>query len=390
LKGGFAVPDEVRAAVLEAPGKYTLASFPVPTLEPGALLVKNILSGICGTDKHTFQGYTEQYSGAMLPSSTPFPIIQGHENVGEVLEVRGEVRNYDGALVKAGDRVVVGPNVTCKRCLACTRGLPYTLCFNIRDYGNTLSAASPPHLFGGWAEMMYVLPGSFIFPVPDELPDEVAVLTELFAVTVGLDYAQASGAVPGLGFRFGGSVLVYGVGPLGLCYVAKARMMGAGTIIAIDVSQHRLDFSLRMGADTAINAHELSSAEQRLGAVRDLTEGLGADVVVECVGRPEIVPEGLDMLRVGGTFVEAGNFSDLGSVPLVPHRHLCSKGIRLIGVPGQEPGVYGPSMRAMHRYGRELPFHELVSHRFGLADVGAGLERAVSDEARKVVVDPWM
>lgn len=382
--------DGVKAAVLTAPQKYEVRTYPYPRLEPGAVIVRNLLSGICGTDKHTYQGYVEQYSGGMLPSSTPFPIIQGHENVGEVVEVSGEVRNFDGAVVRAGDRVVVGPNVTCGKCMACRRGLPYTLCFEIRDYGNTMRSEDPPHLFGGWAEMMYVLPGSYIFPVPEALPDEVAVLAEVFAVTAGLDYAQASGSVPSMGFRFGDCVLVYGTGPLGLCFVAKARMMGAGTIIAIDLSPSRLSFAKRLGADAVLNALEISSREERLSVVHDLTGGLGADVVVECAGVPEVVPEGLDMLRVGGTFIEAGNFSNLGSVPLVPHRHLCSKGVRLIGVPGQEPGAYGPGLRAMVRYADRIPFGDFVSHRVPLTAVEEGVATSVREDSLKVVVDPWM
>ena len=216
-----------RAAVLVSPRTYEVKEFPIPSPASGCLLVKNLLSGICGTDKHTFEGYTTQYSGTNNPSSTPFPIIQVHENVGEVVEIGSDVVDFEGVVLKVGDRVVVGPNVTCGRCYACTQGLPYTLCSNIRDYGNTISAKEAPHLFGGWAEYMYVLPQSYIFRVPDELPSEIAVLAELFAVTVGLDRAQSLGSFPSGGFRFGNSVLVYGAGPLGLCHVAKARMLGA-------------------------------------------------------------------------------------------------------------------------------------------------------------------
>lgn len=378
-----------RAAVLVSPRTYEVQEFPIPKPASGCLLVKNLLSGICGTDKHTFEGYTTQYSGTTNPSSTPFPIIQGHENVGEIVEIGSDAVDFEGALLNVGDRVVVGPNVTCGRCYACTQGLPYTLCTNIRDYGNTISAKAAPHLFGGWAEYMYVLPNSYIFRVPDELPSEIAVLAELFAVTVGLDRAQSLGSFPSGGFRFGHSVLVYGAGPLGLCHIAKARMLGADKIIAIDLSPTRLAFATRMGADVILNAQDFSMSEL-LAQVRELTNGLGADVVVECVGRPEVIPTAIDMLRVGGTFIEVGNFSDLGEVSIHPNRHLCSKGITLLGIPGQEPGGYAPGLRAMLRYRNQMPFDEFVSDRYGLGSAEDAVLRSISPESLKVVIDPWL
>lgn len=370
-------------------GKYEVQQFPRPRLVEGACLVRNIMSGVCGTDKHTFQGFVGQYSGALAPSSTPFPIIQGHENVGEVVEVRGELTDYEGHPIRPGDRVVVGPNVTCRGCFEERHNYPYTLCPHIEDYGNTMSARQPPHLFGGWAEHMYVKPGSFIFKVPDDLPSDVAVLTEVFAVTAGLDRAAAMGGFPYSGFGFDDTVVVYGVGPLGLCHVVKARMMGAGTIVAVDLSPARLDFALELGADAVINASETEPAE-RVGLVQALTRGRGADVVVECAGVPEVIPLAIDLLRPGGTFVEVGNFSDLGEVAISPHRHLCSKGIRLIGIPGQEAQAYGPSMRQMSRHLHRFPWEGFVSHRFSLDAAKAAVERAVDPDSIKVVIDPWL
>ena len=378
-----------RAAMLVGPRRYELAEFPVPEPEPGAVLVRNELSGICGTDKHTFEGYLSQYTGAAKPSSTPFPIIQGHENVGTVAAVGGRVLDFDGVELAVGDRVVVSPNLVCGTCFFCTHDLPYTLCENIRDYGNTISAAEPPHLFGGWAQYLYALPGSRIFRVPDDLPSEVAVLAEVFAVTIGLDRAKQFGAYPSEGFQVDDTVVVFGTGPLGLCHVAKARMMSAGTIIAVDLAAHRLAFARRLGADLVVNRSEASAADL-LQLVRDLTHGRGADVVVECAGVPAAVPESLDLLRPGGMYIEVGNFSDLGTVAISPNRHLCSKGIRMIGIPGQEAGAYGPSMRQMARTLNEYPWREFVSHRFSLDRVEEAVTTAIDPASLKVVIDPWL
>ncbi len=378
-----------RAAMLVGPRRYEIAGFPVPEPGPGAVLVRNELSGICGTDKHTYEGYVSQYTGAAKPSSTPFPIIQGHENVGTVAAIGGCVLDFDGQELSVGDRVVVSPNLVCGSCFSCTHDLPYTLCENIRDYGNTISAAEPPHLFGGWAHYLYALPGSRIFRVPDDLPSEVAVLAEVFAVTIGLDRAKQFGAYPAEGFQVDDTVVVFGTGPLGLCHVAKARMLSAGTIIAVDLSAHRLDFARRLGADVAVNRTE-ASAGDLLTLVRDLTRGRGADVVVECAGVPVAVPESLDLLRPGGTYIEVGNFSDLGTVEISPNRHLCSKGIRMIGIPGQEAGAYGPGMRQMARTLHEYPWQEFVSHRFPLDRVEEAVTTSIDPASRKVVIDPWL
>jgi len=380
----------VRAATLVAPGRYEIREYPLPEPGPGAVLVRMELSGICGTDKHTYQGYTTQYAGTATPREIPFPIIQGHENVGTIAAIGGSgtYTDFEGVPLAVGDRVVVGANVVCGHCYYCRRDFPYYYCERMVDYGNNMSAADPPHLFGGWAQYLYVVPGSFLVRVPDELPSEVAVLTEVMAVAVGLDRAKQFSAFPNEAFLFDDAVVVFGVGPLGLCFLMKARMLGAGTIVAVDLSACRLEMARRLGADHVLNAAETTVAE-RLAVVRDLTRGRGADVVVECAGVPQVIPECLDMLRIGGMLVEAGNFSDLGEVAISPHRHLCSKNVRIIGVGGEERASYGPSMRQLVRYMRHYPVGEFVTHRYRLGDVDAAVNKAISPDSVKVVIDPW-
>jgi len=287
-----------------------------------------------------------------------------------------------------GDRVVVAANVSCGQCYYCRHDFPYYCCEKTLDYGNLLSAKNPPHLFGGWSQYMYIVPGSFLFKVPDDLPSEVAVLTEIFAVSVGLDRAKQMSAFPSESFRFDDTVVVLGVGPLGMCFLVKARMLGAGTIIAFDLSDFRLDFAKRLGADHAVNVRKTAKAG-RLAFVKDLTEGRGADLVVECAGVPQAVPEALELLRIGGLLVEAGNFSDLGEVSISPHRHLCAKNARVLSVGGEEPAAYGPGMRQMARYLKHYPLREFVTHRFRLRDVAAAVQKSIEADSLKVVMEPW-
>src|SRR5215475_5905557 len=253
------------AATLVEPGHYELREFPLPEPAPGCLLVKMQVSGICGTDKHTYQGFTGQYGGDGVPRQVPFPIIQGHENVGtiEAIGGDGQLRDLEGVPLKVGERVIVGPNVSCGNCYYCNHDFPYYCCEKTVDYGNNISAKDPPHLFGGWSQYLYVVPGSFVFCVPEELPSEIAVLAEIMAVTVGLDRAKQMSAFPSESFRFDDTVVVLGVGPLGMCFVMKARMLGAGTIVAVDLSDFRLGFAKRLGADHVINAHDTNHEERQ-------------------------------------------------------------------------------------------------------------------------------
>src|SRR5713101_2094374 len=386
VKGTGMGTESVLAATLVEPGRYEVREYPLPEPAPGCVLIKMEMSGICGTDKHTFQGFTTQYCDRKIE----FPIIQGHENVGTVAAIGGDGKytDFEGIALRAGDRVVIGANVSCGRCYYCRHDFPYYCCENSTDYGNNLSAKNSPHLFGGWSQYIYILPGSFLVKVPDDLPSEVAVLTEIFAVSVGLDRAKQMSAFPNESFRFDDTVVVMGVGPLGMCFLMKARMLGAGTIIAVDLSEYRLNFAKRLGADHVINAGKMSQKE-RLEFVRSLTHGRGADMVVECAGVPQAVPEALEMLRVSGLLVEAGNFSDLGEVAISPHRHLCAKNARILAGGGEEVAASGPSMGEMTRYMKDYPFREFVTRRYGLLDVDAAINNAIEPESIKVVLEPW-
>jgi len=292
--------------------------------------------------------------------------------------------DLSGKPLEVGSRVVVGANLACGTCYYCRNGFDYYYCANLEDYGNSLGSANPPHLFGGFAEYVYILPGSYLFQVPDNVPPEVAVLTELMAVTTGLDKAKQFSAVHTEGLRFGDTVVVQGVGPLGLCHVIKARMLGAGAIIAIDRSPYRLRLALEMGADLALNVKETDS-KQRLDAVRQMTGGRGADVVVECAGVADVIPEGLDLLRSGGFYIESGNFSDMGNVTIKPHL-ICSKNIRIIGIGGEAITAYAPSLEMMGRYMKSYPLRKFVTHYYPVEKAEEAIKFSMTDECMKVVI----
>ena len=376
----------VRAAVTEKPGRIALHEFAMPDPEPGAVVMKVHFSGICGTDKHTFRGESKQYAGTPHERDLTYPLICGHENVGEVVALGGKVLDSEGQPLKVGDRIVPGANVACGDCHFCRNNYPYYMCENLQDYGNSLHCGPAPHLFGGWAEHMYLLPGSLLFRVPDELPDHVAVLTEIMSVTHGVETAQSLLGLIG-GSRFGQTIAVLGVGPLGLCHLIKAKLLGAGKLIATDRFPSRLKMAEAFGASLTMTVDDTEPAE-RIARAREHSGGIGPDIVLDCSGFPETFIEALRMVRVGGVVVEAGTFVDMGPVGINPNSDICTKNVSVIGVGGETATAYLPSMRLMAANLDRLPFDRIVSHRMPLERAQEGLELAQTDSAMKVVMAP--
>ncbi len=382
--------ESVRAAVMVRPGKMEIRSFPKPELTDGAALLKVEMCGICGTDKHTWRGETQQYAGTEAASVTPFPIIPGHEVIGTLVEINDRQRprlDFNGERLHVGDRVALCPDVVCGECYACRHTFDYPWCENLRGYGNAFCADEPPHLFGGWAEAMFILPNAFLYKVPADLPARIAVMVELLAVSYNLDKTKELFTMAGEGFATGCTVVVQGAGPMGICHIIKARVMGAGEIIATDHSDYRLALAREFGADHTLNVGQ-TSAQERIDFVRGLTGGRGADIIAECAGVPNTVLEGLEMLRKGGIFIEAGNFVETGEVSLSPHRHLCAKNVRLIGITNHPFTGYTPSMALMQRYASLFPFEKFVTHEYPLAQAEQALLKSMMPDCMKVVIVP--
>jgi len=372
---------QVRAAVMTAPGEVEVQQFAVPDPERGAVLMRVRLSGICGTDKHTYRGETVQYAGTPHERRLEYPLICGHENVGVVEATGGEVLAADGTPLRPGDRIVPGANVPCGACWYCRNGQPYYLCDHLEDYGNSLNVSRPPSLFGGWSEQMYLLPGTPIFRVPDDLPDELAVLTEVMAVTHGVESARRVGR-----FEFGESVVVIGVGPLGLCHSIKSRLLGCGKLVAIDRLASRLEAADAFGATLTLNASELDD-DELVARVHEHTRR-GADVVHDCTGVPQTFVSALRMARLGGVVVEAGAFVDLGPIPVNPNRDICTRNVSVLGIGGETAESYAPALELLARNRERLQAHPIVTHRLPLESAREAIEVSQRDGAMKVVLDP--
>ena len=381
----------VNAAVMTAPGKLEVRQYPYPAVDDVSLVIELEMCGICGTDKHTYRGETVQFAGTAAESHTPFPIIPGHEIVGRVAEIgrtASQSLEFGGAPLAVGDRVVMCPDILCGKCYYCRNTFGFPLCENIRGYGNAFCSDEAPHLMGGWADYIYVRPDAFVFKVPDDMAPQLAVMAELMTVTYNLDKAKELYTMGGEGFASGATVVIQGVGPMGLLHVLKAHILGAGRIIALDRSAMRLQLAREFGADHVIPVTGTTQAE-RVAAVRDLTEGRGADVIVECTGVAEAIPEGLEMARRGGTYVVAGVFADVGDIPINPHRHLLANQIRLIGMTNHPPTGYVGSMRLLNRFRKTFPLERFVTHAFPVTEVEQAMATAFDiDRSMKVVLTP--
>ena len=380
----------VKAAVMVAPGKMEVRQLPYPDhLEPGACVVKMEMSGICGTDKHAFQGEVTLYGGTESEQDMVFPSVHGHENSGIVVEMNGKGSEieYSGKELNIGDRVTNCPNVICGECWYCRNIHAYPYCPDHQGIGMTYYADKYPYIVGGWAEYMYLPPKAWVYKVPEYLDKELACLSELFVVTAILDRAKEYSALGGKGFHFGDTVVVQGSGAIGMMMIAKARMLGAGKIIALDAVPMKLELAKDFGADLGINIGSLSDKEL-VDALREETEGRGADVVVETVGRPEVVRVGLEMLRRGGTYLETGNFVDTGEVPLNIHRHIAAKNVLIYGNSNHPHDGYYSAMEMMHRFKKQFPFEKLITHRYKLDEADAAVAKSFDADALKVVFEP--
>jgi threonine dehydrogenase-like Zn-dependent dehydrogenase len=378
---------DVTAAVLTAPKKLETRFFPTPEITKDSGLVRMLGSGICGTDKHV---YTAGEVKLGLPGDiVKLPIIMGHENLGVLEAIGSDAANamiMEGPPLEAGERVYIAADIKCGQCYNCRNLYGFPWCLNHTSYGDVISCNKPPHLFGGYAEKMYILPHSDLFRVPKNLPNEIALLAEQMAVAYGAFGRAAQSPIAKEGFSPGDTVVIQGVGPLGLCNALMARMLGAGKIIAIDKSEFRLKMARDLCSAETISLDEFPEASDRIQEVFALTDRIGADDVVECTGDPGVISEGLEMLRIGGTYLVEGAFVEDKDTRISPSRHILAKNARIIGVSGMPHQAYGRVLKMMDSYRNAIPFEKVVTHRFDVEDASKAIELSMSPDSGKVAL----
>jgi threonine dehydrogenase-like Zn-dependent dehydrogenase len=362
-----------KAAVLERfSSPLALRDFELPArIEPGAALVRTEMAGICGTDVHLWKGE--------LPIT--LPVILGHETVGRIAELgEGLEADWAGQPLKAGDLVTWSAGLCCGRCFYCAEKRQPTRCLHRRAYGISCPCAAPPHLLGGYADFHYLNPRTAIFKLPDDLPTEAII-------GAGCALNTAIHGIERTGIAWRDSVVVQGAGPVGIACLAVAKSAGAGQVIVLGAPEHRLDVAKRFGADIVLDIRQLRTPAERIAEVRKLTGGHGADVVLECVGLPDAVPEGMEMCRDGAKFLVLGQYCDAGPVALNPHV-ITRKQLTVLGSWGSEPRHLKAAIEFLRATQEQFPFASMVTHRFPVARANEALQATASWSAAKSAIVP--
>jgi L-iditol 2-dehydrogenase len=265
--------------------RLELVRMPVPEPGPEDVLVRVRACGICGSDVHGLDGST----GRRIP-----PLVMGHEAAGEIARTGAEVRD-----LCVGERVTFDSTIYCGRCFYCARG-ERNLCENREVLG---VSPGPYSRHGAFAEYV-VVPSRIVYRLPDNLSFEQAAMIE--AVSVAVHAVSLTPAGPG------DTAVVVGSGMIGLLAIQALRHAGCARVIAVDPDAARLELARRLGAANALNP----GTGDAVAAIREMTEGRGADVAIECVGAGEPVRTAIACLRQGGAATLVGNLEPAVEIPL--------------------------------------------------------------------------
>jgi threonine dehydrogenase-like Zn-dependent dehydrogenase len=366
--------ESVLAAVRTGPKTTELREFPMPEIPDDGALLKVEVAGICGTD-------VKMYAKPVIEA----PVIMGHENVGTIEKAGPAFVERQG--LHEGDRVFVEHYVACYRCAWCRIG-EYRHCEltdwrtnpGARRYGYTTSE-NPYHLWGGFAQYMFLPWNAVLHKVPDNVTSEEAgIVTPL---SNGIEWALYD-----CGVGFMSTVLIQGPGQQGLSQVVACKQAGASLVIVTGTTRDaaRLELAKTLGADHVVDVQE----EDALTRVLELTGGKGVDVVLDCTAGAGTTPIllGIDALkRRAGTLLVQG---ELAAFPDFPLKKLTEKAITIKSARGH--GYRAVELAIAQLASKRFPLHLLTTHEFGLEEVDRAI-RAVGGEVEEDVVHvsllPW-
>jgi threonine dehydrogenase-like Zn-dependent dehydrogenase len=354
----------MKAAVFVEKGRIVLDEKPVPDVGPLDALIRITTTTICGTDVHILKGEYPVERGLTI----------GHEPVGVIEKLGSAVEGY-----REGQRVIAGAITPSGHTYACLCG-----CASQDGPGTKHGFKAT----GGWkfgniidgCQAEYVLVKDAmanLSPIPDGLTDEQVLMCPDIMST------GFSGAESG-GIRMGDTVAVFALGPIGLCAVAGAKLMGATTIIGVDTIPERLEVARKLGADQVVDFRKGNPVDQ----IAALTDGRGVDVAIEALGTQATFESALRVLRPGGTLSSLGVYSSDLRIPL--DAFAAGLGDHKI-VTTLCPGGKERMRRLMNVVGSgRVDLKPLVTHRFKLDDIEAAYELFANqrDGVLKVAITP--
>jgi threonine 3-dehydrogenase len=340
------------AVVKPAPGAGAeIRDVKIPAFGPTDVLVKVQVASICGTDLHIYDW------DAWAQKRIHPPLIPGHEFCGHVAAVGDEVTT-----VKDGDFVSAEMHVACGKCYQCRIGEPH-ICQNVKIIGIDAD--------GAFAEYVRI-PESNIWKIDPAIPADYASVLDPLGNAVHTVLAGEIAAK---------SVAIIGCGPIGLFSIAVARAVGATQIFAVEINEHRAELARRMKADFVLNP----SKENVEARVREATDGIGVDVVLEMSGKTPGIRLGFDILRLGGRVSLLGIPSK--PVELNFAEDLIFKGATVQGINGRLMYKTWYQMQALLKSGK-LDLSPVITDRIAMKDFSRGVERLKTGEASKILLYP--
>jgi threonine dehydrogenase-like Zn-dependent dehydrogenase len=359
--------EQVVAAVRTAPGTTSYREYPMPDVGTGGALLQVEVAGICGTDVKMY-------------AKPPFaaPVIMGHENVGVITKAGRDFVTRQN--LAEGDRVFVEHYVGCMHCQWCHAG-QYRHCEltdwrtnpDARRYGYT-SAENEHHLWGGFAQYLYLPWNAVLHKVPDSVTPELAGIAT--PLSNGIEWALVDGGV-----GYDSTVLIEGPGQQGLSQTVACKQAGASLIIVTGTSRDatRLELAKALGADHTIDVQTEDPAER----IREITGGVGVDVVLDCTAGAGTAPVllGIDALkRRAGTMVIQG---EMAAFPDFPVKKVTEKAITIKSARGHS--YRSCELAVAQLASGRFPLERLATHSFGLSEVDRAIRAVGGEESDGVV-----
>lgn len=343
---------KAKAMVVVEPNRLEMQTFEVLPPAPDQVLVKTTVTSVCSTDLKVLHGQA---------AMARYPVIMGHEFVGEVMDIGSEAASaYD---LKIGDHVTPEPYIPCGRCSWCRTDYQYHNCPDVKIYGLSTACYQAPYLFGGYSEYVYLLAGSLLHKLAPGTPDLAGSLSSV--VGNGVRWIKTLGQM-----SFGQSLVISGAGSQGLCALAAAKQAGVEPVIMLGLSRDRARFELawEMGVDdvVAVDVEDpLTTVPQRIGTQ--------PDVVVETSGVPSAIRTAFKLVRPSGRVVLIG-LSGNQETP-VAFDDLVWRDITVAAGKGQAGNV-GDAMKLINS--GKYPFEKINNFHYKLEDLDKALEHTAN------------
>ena len=349
----------MKAVVIHGKEDFRYEDVSDPVAGEEEVIVKVGRCAICAADPKIFHG-SAYFSQVAYDHA---PIIAGHEYVGEVVELGpGATEKYG---LKVGDKAICEIIIPCGECYYCKRGI-----YNMCDVHAVTGISGPA---GGWAEYMKYPRRSIIWKVPKDLPYEIAIAIEPLGCAIhGVERAN---------IQFSDTVVLTGVGAIGLLMLQAAKLKNPWRIIVVDTNEHRLDIARELGAGVVLNPLK----EDVVGKVKELTGGLGCDIVLEASGNPKAVEQAIDMLRRRGRLMEYGVFAEKTCIDFS-----IISDVKELEIVGGHLGAYAYPLSINYLAQGLVKVDKIITHNFPLKDWEKAIETSGKclDNAIKVTMTP--